>query len=183
MGRLLTDATHQPLRAQLDTIMKNTDAHGLGRQLPRVEGLARRHPHSIRPLVNASANQPDALEFNCHAYTLGLRAQRRGSLLLFPDRVFIRQLIDAGILSEIDETDCRNGDIIFYHKGGLIEHSGVWHQGRVRSKWGTGHVWEHAVHEVPLRYGDEVRFYRQVAQERSEAAFAAFVRTWKPGQR
>ena len=51
------------------------------------------------------------------------------------------------------------GDFVIYFNGVTVRHSGIWMGGRVQSKWGTGHLWEHALHEVPLRYGDEVGFF------------------------
>ena len=32
--------------------------------------------------------------------------------------------------------------------------------GRVLSKWGYGHVYEHTLDEVPVEYGEHVRFFR-----------------------
>ena len=41
-------------------------------------------------------------------------------------------------------------------------------------------LWEHALHEVPLRYGDEVGFFRAVPPEQCIAAFVTFARTRSP---
>src|SRR6266404_4645315 len=69
-----------------------------------------------------------------------------------------------------------NGEFVIYFNGVTVRHSGIWMGGRVQSKWGTGHLWEHALHEVPLRYGDEVGFFCAVPAERCIAAVVVFAR-------
>jgi hypothetical protein len=97
-----------------------------------------------------------------------LRHTRR---TIFPNAAYVTSLI-ATVLIETDNP--ADGDFVVYFQDGMVKHSGIWAGGRVQSKWGTGHLWEHALHEVPLRYGDHVRFFRAVPTEQCVAAFVTF---------
>lgn len=57
-----------------------------------------------------------------------------------------------------------------YESGGSIAHSGILAGALVQSKWGTGHVWEHAPFETPLLYGNRCRIFG-----RPDAGFAGRV--------
>ncbi len=46
--------------------------------------------------------------------------------------------------------------------------------GRLISKWGTGHLYEHEVLEVPLSYGKNVRFFKRLSFEEAFKNFARF---------
>lgn len=46
--------------------------------------------------------------------------------------------------------------------------------GRVLSKWGTGHLYEHVVFEVPESYGIAVRFFRGLSYEQGFEHFVQF---------
>jgi hypothetical protein len=86
---------------------------------------------------------------------------------------YVERLL-AHILIDTDEP--ADADFVIYFDGDTIQYSGIWMGGRVLSKWGTGHLWEHALHEVSLRYGAELRFFHSVPPERCIAEFVAFAR-------
>lgn len=44
----------------------------------------------------------------------------------------------------------------------------------MESKWGTGHIWQHGVYEVPDCYGDTVRFFRPFSREMALQALLDF---------
>ena len=56
-------------------------------------------------------------------------------------------------------------------------HAGVWSGTRVRSKWGTAHLWQHGLFEVPESYGDDVAFYVRPAREVVLAEFKRYTET------
>jgi hypothetical protein len=142
--------------------------------------LANRHRHSIRLLTEVGA-VPAAERFNCHTYALDLyespEVRQHWTRLVFPNADFMRSLV-ATMLTERDGRD--DDTLVVYYLAGGIEHSGRQWDGRVRSKWGNGHIWEHALHEVPLSYGDTVRFFRPPAREEAVAAYVAFARSVDP---
>lgn len=166
---VLLDDEHRMLRQRIDEATEGVPDLD---QLGLIAALAREYLHSIQLVVQAVLERRETWAFNCHAYTFGLRDYVTRTA--FPTAAYVTSLM-RDVLIETEEPE--DGDFVVYFKKGSVAHSGVWSCGRVRSKWGTGHVWEHALHEVPLRYGDEVRFFRAVPAERCIEAFAIFART------
>ena len=64
-----------------------------------------------------------------------------------------------------------------------VQHTGRWHGGRIRSKWGQDHTWDHALHEVPLSYGDVVRLFRALPGAEAVAVYVGFAREVDPSLR
>ncbi len=63
-----------------------------------------------------------------------------------------------------------SGDIVAYVSLGKTcvqaHHFGIFDAGKVRSKFGVGHIFKHEMIQVPTSYGEKVLFYRK--QEKSE---------------
>ena len=169
---------HVALRRCLDNVTQGVPDAA---QIPLVAGLADEHPHSIRLPVAADRERRETWAFKCHTYTFGLRDSedvlRHVTRTVFPNAAYVEWLL-AHVLVETDGP--ANGEFVIYFNGVTVRHSGIWMGGRVQSKWGTGHLWEHALHEVPLRYGDEVGFFCAVPAERCIAAFVVFARSGAP---
>src|SRR5437016_14092081 len=110
--------------------------------------------HSVRLLLAADRERRETWAFNCHTVSFGLRDSedvlRHVTRTVFPNAAYVEWLL-AHVLVETDGP--ANGEFVIYFNGVTVRHSGIWMGGRVQSKWGTGHLWEHALHEVPLRYG------------------------------
>ena len=67
-----------------------------------------------------------------------------------PPGEFIEWLLSQGRLAPVAVFERGEGDLIVYCDRGEVRHSGIVSiPGRVRSKWGKGHVWEHGVWETP----------------------------------
>lgn len=162
------------LRRRLDEV---TDGVPDAAQLPLIAGLADEFAHSIRLLLAADRGRRETWAFNCHTFTFRLRDSedvlRHVTRKVFPNAAYVERLL-AHVLIDTDEPV--DSDFVIYFDGITVQHSGIWMGGRVQSKWGTGHQWEHALHEVPLRYGDEVAFFHSVLPERCVAEFVAFAR-------
>ena len=47
-------------------------------------------------------------------------------------------------------------------------------KGRVVSKWGLGHLWEHNILEVPISYGNEYKYYKDIQKEEAINSFCKF---------
>ncbi len=165
---------HIALRRRLDGV-----THGVpdAAQLPLIARLADEYPHSIRLVLAADEGRRETWAFNCHTFTFGLRDSedvlRHVTRKVFPNAAYVERLL-AHVLIDTDEPV--DADFVIYFDGDTIQHSGIWVGGRVHSKWGTGHLWEHALHEVPFRYGAEVRFFHSVPPEQCIAEFVAFAR-------
>lgn len=69
----------------------------------------------------------------------------------------LRRLLDEITTSPCDEHPARIGRLGTVYQHGI---TGKFNGGKVISKWGTGFLCEHAVAEVPSKYGDDVRFFR-----------------------
>jgi hypothetical protein len=55
------------------------------------------------------------------------------------------------------------GDIAIYFNDEHPVHAGTWDGDLLISKWGLySHLWRHGVCELPIEYGEEIRFYRRL---------------------
>jgi hypothetical protein len=149
-------------------------------QVRRIESLASEHPHSIQLVHPATSANVDSFDFNCHAFTFGIHTapefrELRSKLPdVVPDGPFVATLIGSLLHESFEPTD---GDFVLYFEHTSIRHSGIFRAGRVRSKWGGAHTWEHEIFEVPSSYGSLVRYYVQVPSDRILDAFLAHAAT------
>lgn len=114
--------------------------------------------HSIRLL----SVEGDDLRYNCVMFALdGVGNQQYLDLLyqlpndVHADTRFLKYLIEQGhlILSP-------DGNLIIYFANEHITHIGKINAvERIVSKWGRGHLYEHAIFEVPIEYGDNSNRY------------------------
>ncbi len=150
----------------------------IGQHRAKVEKLADIHSHGIQFV----SYKPGDL--TCVAYTLGLSYNRtyrsladwasRGEIdqSVYAGSVFMTWMLD-GRLQEIAEPHA--GCLVCYFADGLWKHIGVISaEGRVKSKWGTFPVYEHALAEVQESYGDEVRFFERPSPQDVLALFLQF---------
>jgi hypothetical protein len=67
------------------------------------------------------------------------------------------KLISEGLLKLHDGK--REGDkAVVYFDGNKPKHFGIIDQDKVISKWGKVHVWRHPLYEIPLSYGETVKY-------------------------
>jgi hypothetical protein len=91
---------------------------------------------------------------------------------------FIQFLLDSNRLVECDPQYVRDGDLVIYFSDGRFRHVGkLLSRGRLVSKWGTGHLYEHDLMEVPSSYGDHVRFFRAPTPPESLDLFLDYAET------
>jgi hypothetical protein len=94
---------------------------------------------------------------------------------LFAGEAFAGWLLDHCFLNEVAGSDTESGDIVFYFDDSRFKHAGlVSRAGRVKSKWGTGYLYEHELYEVPESYGTEVRFFKPLKDEEALLHFLEF---------
>ena len=146
---LVLGINDQVPRKQLAEITKPADAAELKAQVQRIANLALTHPHAVSLHKENILGSP---RFNCYQYSFGIADVhvRDDFREFFPGRDFTQFLVEHH-LQEIGSEDAENGDHIFYSSS-QIQHAGRVQAEAIESKWGTGHVWRHAVYEVPDYY-------------------------------
>jgi hypothetical protein len=113
---------------------------------------------------------------NCFAYALGLHedpwfrsAAEAAESHCLADYRFINFLRDTGILRVAE-----GGELAIYFENGRAVHAGVRANGRIRSKWGTGGVFEHAEFELPSDCGSVISYFLLPRKETVVEAFRRF---------
>ena len=148
------------LRSSLYDITQN---HDLATHAERIEALRRDSAHSIQILPD----QAPPNEYNCVMHALGLSKDDFDVPALAASQTktrFIDFLIGRGYL--IPQSNTITGSLIVYSMSGAAQHIGrMISNSRVESKWGTGHLYEHAIWEVPCSYGDHVAFFDPIDHE------------------
>jgi hypothetical protein len=137
--------------------------------------LRERHSHTITAL------ELDAkYGFNCVMHALDIIDHPEYVRLAFacPHDVyagagFVNFLIDHGYLSE--KATPAPGLLAVYFDGGKFKHVGLLlSETRLESKWGIGHLYEHELFEVPISYGNDVRYFTTLSPEEAVTAFSDF---------
>ena len=182
MTRRLTKTTNNlQLRKKIQEITDTYTGEKIGAQPRLIAELAAAYPHSITLLEEKKAGDPHSLQFNCHEYAFGLRDSKkvkRISLLyedIFPDGHFVSWLI-ANALTETSKGKLQQGDVVVYFSKSEATHSGLWVDGKIRSKWGGCHLWEHGLYEIPISYGSRLRFFQALPSKVSAEEFLRFAK-------
>jgi len=166
------------LREQLEAITDRYADDRMAEQILRIAELTARFPHSISLWQAAIPGKPETFQFNCYQHSFGLaRAESVIHIMreywhVFPGREFVQFLLDTRLEETLTE-EVRDGDHVIY-AGAEIEHAGIVRGEGIESKWGLGHVWRHGVYEVPLRYGNHVRYFRRLPSETCVGAFLEY---------
>lgn len=96
---------------------------------------------------------------------------------VFAGTAFMNYLIDENYLKEISEEDVKVDDIVVYFNENEIKHAGQYKsKNRVISKWGIGNLYEHSNFEVPIQYGDTIRYYSKLDKEPALDYFVEFAK-------
>lgn len=86
---------------------------------------------------------------------------------------FVQRLIDRRILEPF--TSPRSDSLVVYRSQGSVTHIGrMITAERVESKWGIGHLYRHALFEVPTQYGEELEFYGAIDADTALDGLADF---------
>jgi hypothetical protein len=164
------------LREKLNGIV-NSGQYTIQQHPDAVAKLGEQIVHSIQCL-EVSSNLP----YNCFAYALNVVDSgpitdilRRDAQLGCPVGVkFGTDLMERLIKNEILAPGGENESLIVYFTDGRPSHAGRHQDGRVRSKWGIGCLWEHDIWDVPSSYGDEYQLFILPARETVEKQFQEY---------
>jgi hypothetical protein len=146
-----------------------TDSLGVEAHSEELERIGTTFPHTIRILPSGEPVHT----YPCFVYAMNLAGDAEYVRLAYlsepevcagPDA--FHWLADNGRLVEIETADAVEGDLVVYAQEGKFTHIGILGKdGRVRSKWGTGNLYEHAALEVPSSYGQPARFFRPLTRD------------------
>jgi len=149
----------------LQTIVdENTESH-VGNQITLIADLSKILPHSIKLEKEARLDNDQTWRYNCYTYAFCLS-----------DSTEFVDIIEQH-LTEIEQNEIQDGDYIIYFHNGKPQHAGRIRNNKVVSKWGMYHLWEHDIWEIPVEYGDTVRFFNQIPLEECVSAFKTWVDT------
>lgn len=159
-----------PLREQLTTI---TDVMDIAQHAQLLANLSQEIPNTIAICEQAQAD----VDFNCVMFALDLIGwiDPPWNVLghYHADMVFLAHLICSEELRVVDNPVA--GNLAVYSAEGEVKHVGiVVGENRVRSKWGSGHTYDHGLWEVPHAYGDAVRYYTAIDGELAKDLLVAF---------
>lgn len=137
----------------------NFDNHSV-----RLEELRVEFSHSIELLEFDEDNEA----CNCVMYAMNFRLFPASRILFenfYADTAYLNSLIEQGHLIG---RESNVGSLAVYYRDSREQHSGiVTEDGRIKSKWGTGFLYEHGLWEVPSSYGTSIRYFDPIACSRA----------------
>jgi hypothetical protein len=161
------------------TLLRNELADGLytNQHREKIERLREVHHHSIRA---ASRQIPD---LNCFAYAFGLTDEHARDLFsgtkIYCDARFVHWLRATHQLIPIEDFNDEPCIALYYFIDGATDrckHAAIRRpDGRMISKWGTYHVYEHTLEEVPSNYGDDVILVKKPSEDQVHNLFKTYV--------
>ena len=166
------------LRRELDKIASDED---VPTHTAKITDLSARFDCSISPLPDYKPGSGN--RFNCYEYALGLNVKLHYSTTVtladqyhvLADNNFIKYLDTMGLLKKKSLEDMTNGDLVIYFKYTQPKHAGIWHEGRVKSKWGSGLLYEHGLYVTPLQYG-EPSYYEAITSDVAKDCFLEYAK-------
>lgn len=156
------------------------DGIPLKRHAIKIEELQKLYPHTIVK-SNKVATAPFVL---CLPYALGLPAIVKAKLgTTYTDVMLGKNLKIVGVpfaewlmggrLEPISQP--KVGCIIFYFESAMWRHAGrLVGTDVVNSQWGVFPAYEHGVWEVPLSYGEEIRYYNMPSENEVARLFMEY---------
>lgn len=135
-------------------------------------GIPRRHPQSIGALLEI---YPHSISLQCNPNMMDTKSDC--FLFVFEEKLpkelirkikgfsqntserfdIFQKLLNNGFI-EFHTTRKTDDKVIIYFDGEIVTHFGKIENNKIISKWGEGLIWEHPVFEVPLSYGNTVKY-------------------------
>lgn len=174
--------TNAALRTQLQEITDrcastdHTVEPNIWTQIPLIKRLSEKFPHSIRLVQSLTLR---GAPFTCFMHVFGLIDSKEVKYIatrhkdIYPGGEYVSRMVTTGVLNPVNSAP-REEDIILYFDQGVPKHAGIVTSGRIISKWGLGHLWEHDIYEVPISYGSETKIYSPVDRQVAIQAFLEY---------
>lgn len=164
------------LRQRLQQI---TDEAPVERHPAQVEALRAEFGHTIQVVES----ELPISGYTCGVHSFGLIDDPTyrdvagfGCGKTFAGAEFVQFLLANGLLEE--KVAGVAGDLVIYFDGVAFKHVGRMAQdGRILSKWGQGYLYNHQVWEVPLDYGQVVRYFQGPGPDQGLDLFIAYAQS------
>lgn len=170
------------LRQRLTEITSTFVGKKVDKQIDLIRDLRVLFDHQIELSSCAVAGKPETFAYNCFQFALEMVGPPRlvvdiATLYpdVYPNSEFMQHLMDHALTERTG--DMTSGDVVVYLREGRPAHAGHVVNGRIRSKWGTAHLWTHGLFEVPDTYGHDVRFFHRISREDSLYSFVRWAET------
>ena len=136
------------------------------------QGIPSKHPDAIRALLKEYSHK---ISLKCNPNFIDLKSdcflfvfeeyvpkQLVGKIRTFSQNIskkpnVFKELLNKGFIELHDERKARDKIVVYFDKG-TVTHFGKIENDKILSKWGVGLVWEQPLFEVPLSYGNEVKY-------------------------
>ncbi len=133
-------------------------------------------PHSIEVVILGKNKGLQVPDFMCFEFAFDLIYSKRYKDILesqrgwkinpiSADKGFFLFLKKRNSIQKIYFNYVDDNDLIVYFRDDEPAHAGKMIKNRVRSKWGTGLLLDHEIHEFPELYGNTARFFRPISLE------------------
>ena len=171
---------NKKLREKLEEITSQNIGNNISKQITLIKELE--FPHSIKLKQEAVLGQPSTFQFNCFMHVLDLIGLSQVENIMkehsdvFVGSDFMDYLINNK-LQKIDSDRKKDGDIAIYFFNSKPEHAGKIYSNRIISKWGTGHLWEHDIFEIPQSYGNEFGVFKSILRQETLTHFLDYARS------
>ena len=164
------------LRFELFRITENGDPSSHPRF---IEKLRAKIPHTIKVLESLL----NINKYTCIMFALNISTDDRYDKLalicpknVFANPSFVHFLIDKGYLLPL--TKCHRDCLTVYFEEGIVKHIGKsFNDTRIVSKWGTGHLYEHSLFEVPSNMGSDVKYFSSINCDDTIKYFVEFAKS------
>jgi hypothetical protein len=135
---------------------------GIPRKHPQlIADLKKKYTHSISLRSNPNMMDPtsDCFLFVFEEY---IPEELVGKIRVFSQNSSVRSnvfqnLLDNGFIELHDDRKTDDRIVVYFDKL-IVTHFGKIERNKILSKWGAGLIWEHPVFEVPLSYGNAIRY-------------------------
>ena len=170
----------QQLRRELQEITDSYVADRAPEQIPAIEMLGYKNPHSISLFREAISGRPETGNFTCFQLALDLvdlpdPVQRIAS---WHTQVVIGSHFVGWLAkTKLERTEmslARDGDLVLYSDDGEVKHAAKVSGDVCVSKWGLGHTWSHGLLEVPENFGSQLSFFRVISGPDAGSAFLEY---------
>lgn len=170
-----------PARDALRGMLTDMTLCDVRHQARFLERLRQTHPHTVKVLKS----RVPLKRYTCGVYAFDLVGNAEYAQIAgfgfgrtFAGAEFLHHLIDQRLLEPRASGAAISGDLAIYFQDDKFVHVGrLLASQRVISKWGTGHLCEHKLWNVPLSYGNEVRFFRGTSRMESLELFIGYAKS------
>lgn len=117
-----------------------------------------------------------AFDFVENEFYLSIASFGLGRVFAGPE--FVEYMLCNNCLQEKTKSDVAEGDYVIYFKEEQVKHIGLAKPNlRVVSKWGVGQLVEHELYQVPLQYGDNIKYFEPLSKNEALDLFIKYAET------